>query len=256
MLAFGQLLSVASTKWVYMLLICIFEIGSLLCGVAPSMNILILGRAIAGVGAAGIFVSVFVIVSQITRLEQRPLLFGLFGGIYAVSSVVGPLLGGAFTDKVTWRWCFYSTSFGILVIDLTRNHFLVNLPIGGVAVAFIGLFLKAQPAPSNSHFPRPGWRKYLDLDWIGAILCIGMTTSLLLPLQEGGNTKPWSDPTVYALFPVFAVLFVAFIAWEWRMGPRAMMPFDMFKHKTQSGCCLEAVSHGSHSSEGSTQIVT
>jgi hypothetical protein len=119
---------------------------------------------------------------------------------------------------------------------------LVNLPIGGVSVAFIGLLLKAQPAPSNPHFPRPGWKKYLDLDWIGAILCIGMTTSLLLPLQEGGNTKSWSDPTVYALFPVFAVLLVAFVIWEWRMGPRAMMPLDMFRRRTQSGCCSEAVS--------------
>jgi MFS family permease len=98
-----------------MLLICVFEIGSLLCGVAPSMNVLILGRAIAGVGAAGIFVSILVIIAQITRLEQRPLLFGLFGAIFAVSSVVGPLLGGAFTDKVTWRWCFYSASFYVRV---------------------------------------------------------------------------------------------------------------------------------------------
>lgn len=108
MLAFGQVLSIAPTKWVYMLLICIFELGSLLCGVAPSMNVLILGRAIAGVGGGGIFVSVLTIVSQITRLEQRPVLFGLFGAVFALSSVIGPLLGGAFTDKVSWRWCFYS----------------------------------------------------------------------------------------------------------------------------------------------------
>jgi MFS family permease len=108
MLAFGQVLSVATTKWVYMFLICIFELGSLICGVAPNMTVLILGRAIAGVGGGGIFVSVLSIVAQITRLEQRPLLFGLFGAVFAFSSVVGPLLGGAFTDKATWRWCFYS----------------------------------------------------------------------------------------------------------------------------------------------------
>lgn len=76
MLIFGQLLAVAPTKYVYMILIAIFEIGSLICGVAPSMTVLILGRAIAGVGGGGIFVSVLTIVSQITRLEDRPVLFG------------------------------------------------------------------------------------------------------------------------------------------------------------------------------------
>jgi hypothetical protein len=118
----------------------------------------------------------------------------------------------------------------------------VNLPIGAISVAFIGFLLKAQPPPTNPHFPRPGWRKFLDLDWVGTILCVGMTTCLLLPLQEGGNTKPWSDPTVYALFPVFGVLLAAFIGWEWRMGPRAILPLAMFKRRTQIGCCLEAVS--------------
>jgi MFS family permease len=108
MLTFGQVISVGTTKWIYMMLIVIFEIGSLLCGVAPNMITLILGRAIAGVGGGGIFVSVLTIITQITRLEQRPLLFGLFGAIFALSSVLGPLLGGAFTDKVSWRWCFYS----------------------------------------------------------------------------------------------------------------------------------------------------
>lgn len=118
----------------------------------------------------------------------------------------------------------------------------VNLPIGAISVAFIAFLLKAQPPPFNPNFPRPGWKKYLDLDWIGTILCVGMTTCLLLPLQQGGNTKPWSDPTVYALFPVFAVLLGAFIGWEWRMGPRAILPLSMFKRRTQVGCCLEAVS--------------
>lgn len=103
----GQLLRIATTKWVYLLAVSLFEIGSLICGVAPNINVLIFGRAFAGVGAAGIFVSGLAILATITRLEQRPLLFGLFGAVFALSSVVGPLMGGAFTDHVSWRWCFY-----------------------------------------------------------------------------------------------------------------------------------------------------
>ena len=73
------------------------------------VEVLIFGRAVAGAGAAGIFTAILSIIAEVTKLEDRPLLFGSFGGIAAVSSAVGPLLGGAFTDHVSWRWCFYST---------------------------------------------------------------------------------------------------------------------------------------------------
>lgn len=80
------------------------------------MNVLIFGRAFQGVGASGMFISILTILAQITRLEQRPLLFGSFGGVFALASVVGPLLGGAFTDHATWRWCFYiNLPFGAIV---------------------------------------------------------------------------------------------------------------------------------------------
>jgi hypothetical protein len=109
-------------------------------------------------------------------------------------------------------------------------------------LACICFVLQAQPPPLNVNFPQKGWRKFLGLDFIGVILCLGATTSLLLALQEGGNTKPWTDPTVYALFPVSAVLAMIFIAHEWRIGPRAMVPLSMFGRRTQVGCCCEAVS--------------
>jgi MFS family permease len=170
-----------------------------------------------------IFVSVITIIAQITRLEQRPALFGAFGAVFGLSSVIGPLMGGAFTDHVSWRWCFY-----------------INLPVGAIAIAFISFFLKSQPAPVNNTFPGVGWRKWLGLDWIGTILCVAMTTSLLIPLQWGGNTKAWTDPAVYSLFVVFGVLLAAFLLWEWRLGPKAIMPLAMWKNKTQIGCSLSA----------------
>jgi MFS family permease len=116
MLTIGQLLTVIPTKWVYLSVIFIFEVGSLFCAVAWNINFLIFGRAVAGVGASGIMVSLLVIISEVTRLEQRPLLFGAFGAVFALASVAGPLLGGVFTDHVSWRWCFY-----------------INLPLGALA---------------------------------------------------------------------------------------------------------------------------
>jgi MFS family permease len=109
-LFFGKLYTFFSIKWVYLTALVIFEIGSAICGAAPNSAALIIGRAIAGVGSAGIFSGAILIVAATVPLRQRPTYMGLIGGMYGIASVAGPLMGGAFTDKLTWRWCFYSKS--------------------------------------------------------------------------------------------------------------------------------------------------
>jgi MFS family permease len=226
MLTYGQLLAIAPTKWVYLVAVVLFEIGSLFCAVAPNMEFLIFGRAFAGVGGAGIFVSVFSIIAQITRLEQRPVLFGSFGAVFAISSVVGPLLGGAFTDHVSWRWCFY-----------------INLPLGAITVFTIIFLIPKHPALARADYASmTTTRKWLSLDWAGAVLALGTITALLLPLQWGGNERPWNDKVVIVLFCVFAVLLPIFVGWEWRLGSKAILRTAMFRRRTQIGTCLEAVS--------------
>ncbi|KAE9383451.1 MFS general substrate transporter [Gymnopus androsaceus JB14] len=116
LLLYGQILRIFPSKWVLIASITIFEIGSLVCALAQNVNVLITGRTVSSVGAAGIFITLFQILVEITRLQDRPRLLNIFGTVFAISSVVGPLMGGAFTDHVTWRWCFY-----------------INLPIGGVS---------------------------------------------------------------------------------------------------------------------------
>ncbi|KAF8597474.1 MFS general substrate transporter [Ceratobasidium sp. AG-I] len=193
MLTYGQLLAIAPTKGVYLIAIALFELGLLFCGVAPSME-----------------------------LEQRPALLGSFGAAFALASVVGPLLGGVFTDKVSWRWCFY-----------------INLPFGAITVATIVWLIPKHPAMGGKEYEgMSSVRKWVSLDWVGSVLALGMVTALLLPLQWGGNQRPWNDRVVIALFCVCGFLIVTFIIWEWRMGNRAILRTSMFRRRTQVGACL------------------
>jgi MFS family permease len=98
-LLFGKFYTFFSIKWVYLAAISIFELGSLLCGVAPNSSALIVGRAIAGVGSAGIFSGALIIIAYSVPLDKRPMYSGFIGAMYGIASVAGPLLGGVFTDK-------------------------------------------------------------------------------------------------------------------------------------------------------------
>ncbi|KAM0721945.1 hypothetical protein Q7P37_002871 [Cladosporium fusiforme] len=215
-LFFGKLYTFFSVKWVYLIALVIFEIGSAVCGAAPNSIALIIGRAVAGLGSAGIFSGAILIVANTVPLRQRPTYMGLIGGMYGIASVAGPLMGGAFTDKVSWRWCFY-----------------INLPIGAVTFAFIVLFYRPTAKSRARSFKSGGWRQNIEqFDIFGTIIFLPMIVCLLLALQWGGSKYPWSDGRVVALLVVFGVLLIVFIGIQIWKKENATVPPRILTQRT------------------------
>lgn len=221
-LLFGKFYTFFSIKWVFLTAIALFELGSLICGVAPSSVTLIVGRAIAGVGSAGIFSGGLIIIAYSVPLSKRPIYTGLVGAMYGVASVAGPLMGGAFTDHLTWRWCFYSRLKRLGPPCSTANWFAVNLPIGAFTFALITLFFKS---PKREKEAAIGFRARLQqFDIPGTIVFIPGVVCLLLALQWGGTAYPWSDGRIIALFVMFGILIIAFVGIQIWKGDNATVP--------------------------------
>ncbi|KAH6867212.1 putative efflux pump antibiotic resistance protein [Thelonectria olida] len=223
-LFFGKMYGIFSIKLVFLGALFLFEVGSLICGVAPNSVALIIGRAIAGMGSAGILSGGLIILSHSTPLQTRPIYTGIAGSMYGISSVAGPLLGGFFTDKVTWRWCFY-----------------INLPIGAITVVAI-VFCYHDTPRTKTLASLGGWReKFWYFDPLGTLFFMPMVICLLLALQWAGTTYEWHDGRIIVLLVLFAVLLVAFVTTQLWMGNKATVPPRLFKiSRTVWSSCLFA----------------
>ena len=201
----GRLYVNYSAKWVFIANVLLFCAGSALSGAAPFSAILILGRAVSGVGAAGINSGVLVILAHITHPRQRPMCTGLLAAAFGIAAVIGPLVGGALTSHVTWRWVFW-----------------INIPCGVLSIIIITLGLWV-PTPSAAK-GKSKLEHLRGLDPLGTVLFAGSIISLLIALQWGGTTYPWSDGRIVALLVVFGVLFVAFVGAQFYLKEHATVP--------------------------------
>ncbi len=204
-----------SPKSVYILAILVFEVGSAICGAAPSSAVFIFGRAIAGLGSAGIMNGGIVVMMTTVPLQKRPMLQGLIGAVFGVASVAGPLLGGVFTEKVSWRWCFY-----------------INLPLGAIAVAILILIL---------HFPKPKTEvkeqkskleQLKGLNPISMLIFVCAIVCLILALQWGGTTYDWSNWRIILLFVFFSVLVIVFFAIQIMFPESATLPIRLITQRS------------------------
>ncbi|KAI1345651.1 putative MFS multidrug transporter [Xylaria sp. FL0043] len=192
--------------------VAIFEIGSLLCAVSTSSTFFILGRAVAGLGTSGLENGALTLISGAVPLHKRPFYTGIVFAIGQIGIVVGPLIGGVFTQYVTWRWCFY-----------------INLIIGAISVVFL-FFTHIPDEALKPPFSSALLRSIIpNLDLTGCALFAPATVMFLLALQWGSADYGWSSPTVIGLFAGSGATAILFCLWEWRVGEDALIPFHLVK---------------------------
>jgi len=187
-------------KRVFQLAIVVFLVGSVLCGAAQNMYQLIAFRGIQGIGGGGLISLVFAIIGDVIPPRERGRYQGYFGGVFGLSSVVGPLAGGFFVDNTSWRYIFY-----------------INLPLGILALIVTNRVLKL-----------PFVKREVKIDWAGAGLLVSGVSSILLATQSGGKDYPWGSPQIIGLFVLGAAFVVGFVLRE-KVAPEPILPLRLFR---------------------------
>ncbi|MFE4366845.1 DHA2 family efflux MFS transporter permease subunit [Streptomyces sp. NPDC056835] len=199
----GKLGDQYGRKKLFQTAIVIFLVGSALCGIAQNMAQLIGFRALQGLGGGGLIVLSMAIVGDLVPPRERGRYQGLFGAVFGASSVLGPLLGGFFTESLSWRWVFY-----------------INLPVGIVALLVIAAVL---------HIPVRGTKH--TIDYLGTFLIASVATCLVLVASLGGTTWAWGSPEIIGLAVLGLLLLAVFIRVE-RRAAEPVLPLRLFRLRT------------------------
>ncbi|CZT02703.1 related to DHA14-like major facilitator efflux transporter [Rhynchosporium agropyri] len=216
----GKISDVFGRKQTLLGAVSVFLLGSLLCAISQSMGMLIAARAIQGIGGGGAIVLPNLCISDLFSMKERGMYFGLLSAVWALASALGPVVGGIFTNRVSWRWCFY-----------------INLPLGGLALAVLVFFLKL-------HNPRTPIKQGLAaIDWIGNLLIIGGTLMVLMGLQFGGVEFAWKSATVICLIVFGAVSVALFCIYESRFATYPVIPPRIFRHRNSVAAYSLSIMH-------------
>ncbi|CZT04915.1 related to aflatoxin efflux pump AFLT [Rhynchosporium agropyri] len=199
--SFGRVYTYFNVKYTYIAAIIVFEIGSVICAAAKNSSMLIVGRAVAGTGASGLFSGSMTIIGFSVPLKRRAIFIAALSSMFGISSVVGPLLGGV----------------------------LINIPFGVISIAVVWFFFKP-PVWKDSGMTTK--QKILEIDLLGALFLICAIVCLLLALQWGGTQYAWSNSKVWGCILGFGLLLTVFIALQFRRGDRATIPPRIFLQKT------------------------
>ncbi|MEV3905695.1 MDR family MFS transporter [Mycobacterium sp. NPDC050551] len=205
----GKLGDLFGRKLVFQAAILFFLGGSVLCGMSESMTMLVASRALQGIGGGAIMVTATALIGEVIPLRDRGRYQGALGAVFGVTTVVGPLLGGFFTDHLTWRWAFW-----------------INVP-----VAIVVLIVAATAIPALARGARPA------IDYAGIVL-VGLGASgLTLATSWGGGEYAWSSPVIIGLFAGSAVALAAFV-WAERRAAEPILPMRLFASPVFTVCCV------------------
>ncbi|ORV83280.1 MDR family MFS transporter [Mycolicibacterium iranicum] len=205
----GKLGDLFGRKVIFAAAVLFFLVGSILCGIASSMEMLVAARALQGIGGGALMVTAAALIGEVIPLRDRGRYQGALGAVFGVTTVIGPLLGGYFTDHLTWRWAFW-----------------INVPIG---IVVLGVALATIPSLSQRGKP--------VIDYAGIVL-IGLGASgLTLATSWGGSTYAWSSPVIIGLFVGSVIALAAFVRVELR-AEEPVLPIRLFASPVFTVCCV------------------
>lgn len=200
---YGKFGDTHGRKIILQVAVVIFLVGSALCGLAQTMLQLILFRGLQGLGGGGLIVTTIAVVGDLVPPRERGRYQGVFGAVFGVATIIGPLLGGFFVDHLSWRWIFY-----------------INLPTGALALAVIGAVLHS-----------PSTRRQHVVDYVGAALLSVSLTAIILFTSLGGTTLPWTSRITVGLIALGLISAIAFVVAEAR-AREPIMPLILFRNGT------------------------